>query len=84
MTFTTVDIEQVLNECGLLPLEGKPDPEAPLVKIITAAMHAQAEGEPFQADNQLSDEIGVLERARAAIMRIEVPESRPKQYEDDL
>lgn len=82
MTFTETDIEQVLNECGLLPLEGKPDPEAPLVKIITAAMQAQ-EGD-YDADNQIRDEISVLEKARAAIMRIEVPESRPKQHEDDL
>ena len=73
MKFTQRQILQVLRDCGLSPLRGKPDPTAPLVVIITTAMESQNDegGEPYTADNQLANEISLLNDARACIDKLE-------------
>lgn len=73
MKFTQKQILQVLRHCGVAPSKGNPDPSAPLVKIITAAMESQNDekGEPLTADNQLANEISLLNDARAYIEKLE-------------
>lgn len=73
MKFTQKQILQVLRHCGVAPSKGNPDPSAPLVKIITAAMESQNDekGEPLTADNQLDNEIAVLKEAQAFIAGLE-------------
>ena len=57
MKFTKKHIKAVLRRCGLLTPKGSCDPEAPLVRIITAAMQDQEDN--CDAWNAIEDEIRV-------------------------
>ena len=69
MKFTKKHLKDVLGHCGLLTLNGKADPEAPLVRIISAAMQGQEND--CDAWNALEDEIRILKLAQERLSDIE-------------